>query len=397
MSAAPKKALITDLDLLRAVSVIAIVVHHARGNLFEWSTPNLARFYAYFGGSFGPDLFFAISGFIIARDLVPRLSACKNQKEWLDASLYFWIKRVFRILPSAWFWLAVILVLTVAFNSTGVFGTFRANYEATIAGILQVANFRFAAAFGNFQYGASFVYWTLSLEEQFYMLFPFVIWFGRRYLVYILLAFIVVQLVQTRTVLGLVVRTDALMMGILIAIWSAKDSYHTMEPVFLKAIPWAGFVFLIGVTLCLVSLSADSNKGLFIVPLRWSLISPLCALLVLVASYNCNYLMPDNSVKRILLWVGSRSYAIYLCHIPAFYVTREAMHRLYPDTKFTTDDFWVFIAVATAIILICSELNYRILEVPLRRRGARIAGEMLTKSKAPPDDKKPESSQVSSA
>ena len=381
MSAKPKKNFIADLDLLRAVSVLAIIIHHANHNLFAWSSPNQDRFYAYFGGSFGPDLFFAISGFIIARDLVPRLRNCESRTEWLNASLYFWIKRVFRILPSAWFWLAVILVLSVAFNSTGVFGTFRANFEATIAGVLQVANFRFAASFGAFPYGASFVYWTLSLEEQFYMLFPFVIWLSRRYLVYILAAAIVFQLVQTRSLLGLAVRTDALMMGILIALWSTRDSYRMLEPVFLKVRPWAGFAFLCIVTLCLVSLS-PGGKGLFIVPLRWSLISPLCALLVLVASYNGDYLMPDNPFKRLLLWVGSRSYAIYLCHIPAFFATREIMHRFAPGTEFTSDDMLVFAAIATAIIVVCSELNYRILEVPLRRRGARIAAEMLAKRKA---------------
>lgn len=387
MSAKPNKNLIADLDLLRAVSVIAIILHHANHNLFEWSSPNLERFYAYFGGSFGPDLFFAISGFIIARDLVPRLRGCESNKEWLNASLFFWIKRVFRILPSAWFWLAVMLVLSVAFNSTGAFGSFRANFEATIAGILQVANFRFAAAFGAFPYGASFVYWTLSLEEQFYMLFPFVILLSRRYLVYVLAAAIVFQLVQTRSLLGLAVRTDALMMGILIALWSARDSYRMVEPVFLKARPWAGFVFLCGITLCLVSLSPGGN-GLVIVPLRWSLISPLCALLVLVASYNGDYLMPDNAFKKLLLWVGSRSYALYLCHIPAFFATREIMHRLTPGTKFGADDILLFTAIATVIIAVCSELNYRILEVPLRRRGARIAGEMLEKRTAATEQEK---------
>jgi peptidoglycan/LPS O-acetylase OafA/YrhL len=269
----------------------------------------------------------------------------------------------------------------VTFNSTGVFGSFRANFEATIAGILQVANFRFAASFGSFPYGASFVYWTLSLEEQFYMLFPFAIWFGRRYLGYILAAAIIFQLVQSRSLLGLAVRTDALMMGILIALWSVRDSYHAVEPVWLRTRPWMGFAFLCGVTVCLVCLSAGA-KGLFIVPLRWSLISPLCALLVLVASYNADYLMPDGVMKRVLLWVGSRSYAIYLCHIPAFFASREIMHRLHPGAKFGSDDLWVFIAIATGLIVVCSELNYRILEVPLRRRGARIAGELLAKRQA---------------
>lgn len=376
MSSTAKKSLITDLDILRAVAVLAVVVQHARGNLFEWTTPGLTLFYSYFGGSFGVDLFFAISGFIIARDLVPRLQGCNSNTEWLNASLYFWIKRAYRILPSAWFWLAAILVLCLAFNSTGVFGTFRSNFEATLAGILQVANFRFAAASGEHPYGASFVYWSLSLEEQFYLLFPFAIWLGRRYLPYLLGAAIVYQLVQERTLLGLMVRTDALMMGILIALWSARDSYRQLQPVFLAARPWLGCAILGGVTLCLFVLSA-SGKQLSVVPLYWSMISILSALLVWLASYDCNYLMPDNVLKRALLWVGARSYAIYLCHVPAFYITREALHRLFPDTTFGPADFWLFLVAGSGLIAVCCELNYRLLEAPLRRRGARIAVEML--------------------
>jgi peptidoglycan/LPS O-acetylase OafA/YrhL len=381
LSSTAKKSLITDLDILRAVAVLAVVIQHARGNLFEWTTPGLTLFYSYFGGSFGVDLFFAISGFIIARDLVPRLRDCHSNTEWLNASLYFWIKRAFRILPSAWFWLAVILVLCVTFNATGLFGSFRANLEATIAGVLQVANFRLAATFGASPYGASFVYWSLSLEEQFYILFPFAIWFGRRYLGYILAAVIVFQLVQPRSLLGMMVRTDALMMGILIALWSARDSYRAVEPVFLKARPWAGFVVLCGVALCLLALGR-AGQEVFIVPLHWSLITPLCALLVLLASYNRDYLMPDGAAKRALLWVGSRSYALYLCHIPAFFATREIMHRLHPGTKFDADDFWWFLAIASGIIVVCAELNYRILETPLRRRGAQIAQALLASRQA---------------
>lgn len=372
--------LIGDLDLLRAVSVIAIVIHHARGNLFEWSTPALAKFYAYFGGSFGPDLFFCISGFIIARDLIPRLRGCNSQAEWLNQSLFFWIKRVFRILPSAWLWLGIILLLCAFFNSTGAFGNFRTNWEATIAGILQVANFRFANAL-NHSYGASFVYWTLSLEEQFYMLFPFAIWYLRKYLVYVLAALIIYQLVGERSMYGLAFRTDALMMGILIAMWSTRESYHMVEPVFIRTRPWTGIAALIIITTCLVSLSPGPN-GLVIAPIKWSMIAILSALLVFLASYNGDYLLPPSPLKSVLLWVGSRSYAIYLCHIPAFFATREIMHRAMPGTDFDTQYFYAFVLCSTAIILICSELNYRFIETPLRRRGARIAGELLVKRTA---------------
>ena len=368
------KKYIDDLDILRAISVIAIVIHHAGTDLFEWKDEFLDKFYFFFNGSFGPDLFFAISGFIIARDLLPRFNACPSTNEWLHASLYFWVKRVFRIVPSAWFWLGLILVLCVVFNSTGVFGSLRTNAEATVAAVLQVANFRFAHAFGNFNYGASFVYWTLSLEEQFYILLPFVAWFGRRYLTYILATIVLFQLLQPRSLLGLMLRTDALLMGVLIAIWSTRNTtYRMLDPTFLKSTPWVGYLFTCGVTICLIALS---SSNLNIVPLRWSLIALLCALLVLVASFNGNYLMPPGILKKVFLWVGTRSYAIYLSHIPVFFFTRELMHRLMPDTQFGSESFWVFTGISLALIGTCSELNYRIIEVPLRQKGARVAAKL---------------------
>ena len=58
------------------------------------------------------------------------------------------------------------------------------------------------------------------------------------------------------------------------------------------------------------------------------------------------------------------------------------MHRLYPNKEFTPDDTYIFLAMSLAIIVICSELNYRTLEVPIRRRGARIAQEMYDRRTA---------------
>jgi peptidoglycan/LPS O-acetylase OafA/YrhL len=75
-----------------------------------------------------------------------------------------------------------------------------------------------------------------------------------------------------------------------------------------------------------------------------------------------------------MLWVGSRSYAIYLIHIPAFFATREIWFRVKPPgTVFDAAYTWRFALTALPLLLIAAELNYRCLEVPLRRRGARIA------------------------
>ena len=166
---------IEDIEVLRGVAVLAVVLHHSIGNLFTWTTPGLSRFSAYFSGAFGVDLFFAISGFVIARDLVPRLQAATGSDMAFRITVAFWIRRAWRLLPSAWTWLALTLVAVVLFNQSGVFGGFRTNLEATVAGVLQVANLRFAETFGRSEYGASFVYWTLSLEEQFYLILPLLV------------------------------------------------------------------------------------------------------------------------------------------------------------------------------------------------------------------------------
>ena len=64
---------IGDIELLRGLAVFGILIHHAQGNLLAWTTPAMDRFYAYFNIGHTIDLFFAISGFVIARDLIPKV------------------------------------------------------------------------------------------------------------------------------------------------------------------------------------------------------------------------------------------------------------------------------------------------------------------------------------
>lgn len=306
---------------------------------------------------------------------MPKLQLCENTSEFLNVSLSFWTKRVFRLLPSAWLWLAVILVACVFFNDSGVFRSLRSNIEATVAAVLQVANFRFAQGFGGaYDLGASFVYWTLSLEEQFYMFLPFLVFYSRRWLPYILAVLILMQLFQTSTVLLLMVRTDALLLGVLIALWATRSSYRLFEPTFLKNSRTLRFCLLVGTLLLLIALS---SPHLNIVSFRWGLIAILCAALVLIASYNQNYLLREGRLKSIMMWVGTRSYPIYLIHIPAFYFTRELWYRLSPEGTTFDETFYLrYILTSLTVIVVFSELNYRFVETPMRTYGAKVASKL---------------------
>lgn len=370
------KNAIEDIELLRGFAVLLVVVHHAQANLISWTTPALTRFYSYFGGWVGVDLFFAVSGFVIARSLVPRLHAQPDGPAARRETLSFWMRRAWRLLPSAWLWLLVILLATLTFNSSGVFGSLEANLEASVAAVLQVANIRFAQAFMQWEYGSSFVYWSLALEEQFYLLFPLLILLSRRWLPYVLFGLVALQLFSPRSVMLMMFRTDALALGVLIALWSAQPSYRRLQPALL-ARRGLGVGVLLVLLLCLCALGSEP---LTMFSMRIGAIALLAAALVWIASYDQNFLWPDGAFKRLMIWFGTRSYAIYLIHIPAFFFTREIYYRLYPQQgDFGDSFFYPFVLTAAVLIVVLSELNYRLIECPLRERGKQIAQRLFAK------------------
>jgi peptidoglycan/LPS O-acetylase OafA/YrhL len=367
---------IDDIEILRAVAIIFVLVEHAPVNLFPWL--KLYRGFTYFGGWDGVDLFFAISGFVIARSLMPGLVSAPDLARFANTALAFWIRRIWRLLPSAWLWLALIMMATVFFNASGVFGSFKANFEATVAAFLDIANLRMDLVFGRFEPGASFPYWSLSLEEQFYIVFPFLVLISGKRLPLVVGIGVLLQLFLDRngaTPVSLTLnlfRSDALLLGVLIALWSAQPTYKLFGPVFLKGRPIAGFmvfaalVFLLGV--------AGSASLHLVGSFRYGLVALISAVLVLIASYNNGIFCPKGPLKQAMLWIGSRSYTIYLIHIPAFFLAREIWFRLQPPGTEFTDRFAIrFTYTAAILLLIFTELNYRLVETPLRRHGKRIA------------------------
>jgi peptidoglycan/LPS O-acetylase OafA/YrhL len=361
---------IDDIEMLRGVSIIFVIIHHSHGNLLVRPRPLFDLFHSYFGLGVGVDIFFAISGFVIARQLVPVLLECENRSQQIGQLASFWLRRVWRLLPSAWLWLGLILLASIFLNRSGAFGSIRANYEATIAGVLQVANFRFADSFGRTEYGASFAYWSLSLEEQFYLIFPLLILITRKKLAWALAIIAVAQLVNARSLLTLSLRTDALALGALIALWQAHSTYILVEPAFMRR-RWIRWPVVAALLIFIGSLGAPT---IHVIPYGFSLIALLSAALVLLASYDRDYTTPPAVLKPILMWTGSRSYALYLIHVPAFFLTREIFYRAAQAGM--DDGFEHALPIVATFIVIAvgaAEINYRWVEVPLRRYGAGVA------------------------
>jgi peptidoglycan/LPS O-acetylase OafA/YrhL len=370
-----------DIELLRGIAVLGVLFHHLQGSLFTDTVPLLQTITAFGQSWWGVDLFFAISGFVIARSLIPALQGCSTRQEYWQQTRNFWLRRAFRLLPSAWLWLVLMLLACVFLNRSGAFGTLHANVQATLAGIAQYANFRFADSFYQYEYGTSFVYWSLSLEEQFYLLFPLLILVCRKHLVWALLALVAVQLLTLRTPLLMVVRTDALALGVLSAMWSARPGYVRWEPGFLRR-PWAGISVLLIIALALSVLATDRFT---LTDYRIGAIAVLSAVLVWVASYNRDYLMPRGLLKSLMTWIGSRSYGIYLIHIPAYLLVREFIFRLQAAGLPSPAGHPILtILIAGGLIALLSELNYRFIEMPMRNRGAALVQRLGTSPTAVP-------------
>lgn len=360
---------ILDIELLRGIAVLGVLVHHLQTMPFPGGLPGFESSTAHGQFWWGVDLFFVISGFVIARGLIPLLRGCQTPQAFWQETRDFWIRRAFRLLPSAWLWLLLMLSGALFFNHSGAFGTVQANLQATLAGFLQFANLRFAESFMRFEYGASFVYWSLSLEEQFYLLLPLLILVCRKRLVWVLLALIAVQLFTWRSALLMSIRTDALALGVLLAMWSSRPSYLAWEPRLLRR-RWSDPLILIGLGAALsVLASAPFNLANY----RIGAIAMLCAVLVWIASYDRDYLLPKGKHKQILVWLGARSYGIYLIHIPAFFVVREGWFRFAPaGSQDVAMQPALALFCAMTLIVLLSELNYRFIELPMRNRGAHL-------------------------
>ena len=159
MSMPARKGYLPTLDGWRAIAILGVIVAHGSWAWFEPGGPlaNAAAFRLTRYGAMGVDVFFGISGFLICSRLL---------EEW-DArgriSLAgFYVRRVFRILPPYYFYLACLALLT-AMTPIAV-----SNSE-WITSVFFVRNYLPTDAVAATYTGHL---WSLAVEEHFYLLFP---------------------------------------------------------------------------------------------------------------------------------------------------------------------------------------------------------------------------------
>jgi peptidoglycan/LPS O-acetylase OafA/YrhL len=350
---------IPAVDGLRAVAVLAVIVFHLRA----WRLP---------GGFTGVDIFFVISGFVVTSSL--RGTAFSRPGELLR---YFYARRVIRIVPALAAMLVVTALLTVLFiPSASVMTKGRQTALSAAAGVSNVyLALSRSGYFGTASDHNPFLHtWTLGVEEQFYLLFPFLYYFwhrqeqtrGRRRGVLIVAAGSVVSFILCAYFSTRGMQYDFYLMpsrfwelgaGMLLAL-----TFDTWRP----RVAGAGSL----TTLPLLVLSFGAIVSAFVIRLGSSFPFPgallpvagTAALIVLACS------RPDTLAVRALshplaVYLGKISYSLYLWHWPAF-----ALFRWTVGLNGRLEG-----SAALLITFLAANASYYFLERPLRR-SSRIAG-----------------------
>ncbi len=378
-----------DLELLRAVAILMTVIQHAEVLVF-WPDSMHERVRQSLGLWTGVDLFFCISGFIITRTLLRSLEKQPDGSR-KRVAVAFWIKRMWRLWPIAWVWLLISVVCAYVFNASGIFGDPRRMVSDALAGFLHVANIRWAGCYSGwletcnlvdsaridllFPTGWSLVvYWSLSLEEQFYLVAPLLMLFlPRRVLLPSLLVLWFCMVPLSRSPLSVLwfFRLDALIVGVLIAYSQTGTSWVRVGDD-RRRHGRAARRMIFGV-LCgaaLVSMAWVGAPGRADIAGAISLISLFGGVMVWIAGKDERLLMPDGLVGRALTWLGARSYSMYLVHMPVYFAIREVWFRQqWP----VVDHLVLYFTSASFAVVLFSELSYRLVEQPARRHGYRLA------------------------
>jgi peptidoglycan/LPS O-acetylase OafA/YrhL len=176
-----------EIDGLRAIAVCAVIFYHAQISIFGHQP--------FKGGFIGVDIFFVISGYLITSIILKELITTGS-----FSFKYFYERRIRRILPA----LIFVMLVSLPFAWMYLLPSSFIDFSKSILYSLGFSSDYYFWYSGH-QYGAEsglykpFLHtWSLSVEEQFYILFPIVLLitfkYFRKYLIYILILGFVVSL-----------------------------------------------------------------------------------------------------------------------------------------------------------------------------------------------------------
>ncbi|MDO9212351.1 MAG: acyltransferase family protein [Methylococcales bacterium] len=353
-----------DIDGLRAIAVLSVVIFHAFPNMLK-------------GGFIGVDIFFIISGFLISTIIFSNLES--DNFSFVE----FYSRRIKRIFP------ALLLVLLACF-AAGWFVLLADEYKQLgkhiAGGAGFVSNFLFWQESGYFDNAADtkplLHLWSLGIEEQFYIVWPLLLWFAwqqRLNLLTITLTVLIISFAlniskvhseavaafyspQTRfweLLTGSVLAYVSLYkQNLLPTLRQRLDSWLSIiicaEEPDIKGNTLRSVQSLLGMMLIAVGMMVITKEKAF--PGWWAVLPTMGAVLIISAGLGA-WFNRAILANKVLVWFGLISFPLYLWHWPLLSFAR-IMEGDKPSQGVRL--------AAIVISVVLAWLTYKLIEKPIR-------------------------------
>jgi peptidoglycan/LPS O-acetylase OafA/YrhL len=348
-----------EVDGLRAFAIVPVVIHHFNK---EWLP----------AGYLGVDIFFVISGLVITSSLLHKPSQGFN-----DNILSFYSRRVKRLMPALWVMILLGTILISLFNRAPGF-----SLQTGLTALFGVSNLYLFYQSTDYFAPASelniFTHtWSLGVEEQFYLLFPILLWFTgawrsgvgftKKTKVTLGITLCILSLLSLGFFISLYHSRQAMAyflmpsrfwemgVGCLLALAPVnfQKSHQGLNGFFKRFLPWLSLAFIV-----VIFRGFSEQQGLEATIL---VVFLTCLLIATVQPNHISERREIGSAYQLLshpflVSVGIISYSLYLWHWPVFCLSRWTI-----GTPVTALPFLL------AVIVVVSYISYNAIEQPLRQ------------------------------
>ncbi|WP_337368354.1 acyltransferase family protein [Senegalimassilia faecalis] len=358
---APKKKsrYIPALDGLRALAVLGVIAYHMG---MAWAP----------GGLLGVTVFFVLSGYLITSLLLI---------EWDNTGTInlpqFWLRRIKRLFPAIAFVIICVAALTTIFDHS-LLTKLREDMWAALCWVTNwwyiLRDVSYFDALGAPSPVTHF--WSLAIEEQFYVVWPVVLILAHKFgvkrshmrnatLVLVLASALEMALLfnpdadPSRVYYGTDTRAFSLLIGAWLAfVWPSNQLGANNEVqldrnvrIALDAVGGIALIGLIAMMGCIEGTSAIMYRG-------GILLASIITMVIIAVIVHPSSILGKVFSAKPLVWIGLRSYGIYLWHYPLLLLMN-------PRSNIAGTPWWMYL-VELAVMFACAAFSYKFVEDPIR-------------------------------